>query len=135
MTDTTLGGRIIEARSARRLTTQQLAHRLGIDAETVANWEADREEPTARQATRLAGILNVAILWLLSGDTPPLADDGEVPDFSDTSALTTKIDRLMNVQAQAAQLTSEILIEISRLQREIDRTADEKLDTAYHSAA
>ncbi len=135
MTDTTFGGRIIEARMARRLTTEQLAHRLGIEPAIVANWERDREEPTARQATQLAGILNVGMLWLLTGDAPPLADPSDTPDFSDTSVLTNKVDRLMTVQAQAAKLTSEILIEVARLQREIDRADVEPEDETFYSAA
>lgn len=63
----TFGDRVVAARDAMGMTQSQLARRLGIQLKTLRNWEEDRSEPRANKLQMLAGMLNVSIIWLMSG--------------------------------------------------------------------
>jgi transcriptional regulator with XRE-family HTH domain len=65
--DTTLGGRVFQARDATGMTVSQVINRLGVRKATYLAWEADRSEPRANKLVALAGILNVSPTYLLSG--------------------------------------------------------------------
>lgn len=75
----TLGDRIASAREALGLTTAQLARRLSVKAATIAAWEADRAEPRANKLQMMAGVLNVSLVWLMSGEGEggPTEGDGD----------------------------------------------------------
>ena len=85
----TLGGRIVNAREAQDLTASQLARRMGIEAETLNNWETDRAEPQSNRLLTLAGILDVSPRWLLTGagkdplDPPTEAEMVQIRDSVD----------------------------------------------------
>jgi len=63
----TFGDRVVAARDAMGMSQSQLARRLGIQLKTLRNWEEDRSEPRANKLQMLAGMLNVSIIWLMSG--------------------------------------------------------------------
>lgn len=63
----TFGDRLVLAREAMGLAQAQLAHRIGIKLQTLRNWEEDRSEPRANKLQMLAGMLNVSMVWLMSG--------------------------------------------------------------------
>ncbi len=63
----TFGDRLALARESQGLAQDQLARRLGLRLQTVQNWEADRSEPRANRLQMLAGLLNVSMVWLLTG--------------------------------------------------------------------
>src|SRR5210317_2169779 len=65
--DTTLGGRVFQAREAAGMTVAQVINRLGVRKATYEAWEADRSEPRANKLVALAGILNISPPYLLSG--------------------------------------------------------------------
>jgi len=65
--DDTLGGRIVQAREAAGLTSNEVAAQLGVAAKTMANWENDRAEPRSNKLSTLAGVLGVSPTWLLAG--------------------------------------------------------------------
>lgn len=64
----TFGDRLVAAREAAGLSTAQLASHVGVRAKTLENWESDRSEPRANRAQMLAGVLNVSIVWMLTGE-------------------------------------------------------------------
>ena len=64
----TFGDRVAGAREAMGLKQNELAARLGIKPETLAKWEEDRAEPRANKLQMLAGVLNVSMIWLMTGD-------------------------------------------------------------------
>jgi len=51
----------------------QLARRIAVKTATLRNWESDRSEPRAEKLNRLAGLLDVPLIWLLTGETPESA--------------------------------------------------------------
>lgn len=64
----TFGDRVAGAREAAGMTQAQLARRLGVKRTTLAAWEEDRSEPRANKLSMVAGLLNVSIMWLLTGE-------------------------------------------------------------------
>ena len=63
----TFGDRVTGAREALGLSEDALARKLGVKLKTVRAWEGDLAEPRANKLQMLAGILNVSIMWLLTG--------------------------------------------------------------------
>lgn len=66
----TFGDRLALAREGADLSQSQFAHRLGIKIRTLRNWEEDRAEPRANRLQMLAGMLNVSMVWLITGGGP-----------------------------------------------------------------
>ena len=64
----TFGDRVAGAREQAGMTQKQLAKRLGVRLSTVRAWENDLSEPRANRLSMMAGILNVAMMWLITGE-------------------------------------------------------------------
>ncbi|MBK0398417.1 helix-turn-helix domain-containing protein [Limibaculum sp. M0105] len=90
-TDTaaTFGDRLSLAREAQGMTPAQLARRLGVRRDTLEAWEADRSEPRANRLQMLAGLLNVSLIWLMTGEGPGGPNPNSVP--ADTSSEVGKL--------------------------------------------
>jgi transcriptional regulator with XRE-family HTH domain len=98
----TLGGRIVNAREAHDLTTSQLAQRMGIETETLNEWETDRAEPRSERLLTLAGMLDVRPTWLLTGA-------GEGPSDPVSEAEMTNIrDSVDSMREQVLTLADEL---------------------------
>ena len=117
-TQTTTGHRIELSRSQRGLSVQQLAHRVGVKPATVRNWENDRSAPRANKLLMLAGILQIPLSWLLTGDTP-LESSRYTPD-AELAGIAQKLDRAKAIQKNLAALLIEASAETSRLRRALD---------------
>lgn len=78
----TFGDRLEAARMAKGLTVEGLAAKIGVEVSKVEDWENDVDEPRANRIQLLAGLLNVSIVWLISGEgdgTSRVADTYERP--------------------------------------------------------
>jgi transcriptional regulator with XRE-family HTH domain len=64
----TFGDRLAAAREKAGMSQEQLAKRLGVKLRTVEGWENDVSEPRANRLNMLAGLLNVSIVWLITGE-------------------------------------------------------------------
>lgn len=64
----TFGDRLAGAREAAGMTQSELARTLGVRQTTLAAWEDDAADPRANRLQMLAGMLNVSIRWLLTGE-------------------------------------------------------------------
>ncbi|SFM41539.1 helix-turn-helix domain-containing protein [Shimia aestuarii] len=64
----TFGDRLAAAREAAGLKRAEFARRLGVKKITVADWEGDISEPRANRLQMMAGLLNVSVGWLLTGE-------------------------------------------------------------------
>ena len=85
----TLGDRVAAAREQAGMDQRQLAKRLGVKLKTLQDWEYDLSEPRANKLSMMAGLLNVSITWLLTGE-------GEgVTDPSDPGALDPDVNELL----------------------------------------
>lgn len=96
----TFGDRIASARDALGLTQHQLSRRIGVQEETLAAWETDRSEPRANKVQMLAGVLNVSLVWLMSGEGEgaPAPIEGEVVDAE------ILLSELRGIRAEQARL-------------------------------
>lgn len=102
----TFGDRLALAREAAGLDQAQLARRIGVRPETLRNWEDDRSEPRANRVQMLAGMLDVSMIWLMSGMGPaPEASAGETTP--EPAALACLAD-LRGLRVQQAQLAERL---------------------------
>lgn len=63
-----LGYRLRMARRSGGLSRGELADKLGLKVKAVKAWERNQAEPRPDKMTKLAGVLNVSLKWLLTGD-------------------------------------------------------------------
>ncbi len=102
----TFGDRMAAAREATGLSQHDLAARLGVKDKTIKAWENDTAEPRANRLQMLAGVLNVSMRWILTGEGQGVAspeDQGEIS--ADISALLAEMREL---RGQAAALGERI---------------------------
>ncbi|AZV78821.1 helix-turn-helix domain-containing protein [Parasedimentitalea marina] len=64
----TFGDRVAGAREVAAMTQAQLARRLGVKKATLLGWEQDLSEPRANKLSMMAGVLNVSMTWLITGE-------------------------------------------------------------------
>ena len=103
----TLGDRIVSAREALGLSAAQLARRLSVKAATIANWESDRAEPRANKLQMMAGVLNVSLVWLMSGEGEG-APAGVGEDAVDAETLLSELRAIRAEQLRLAERTSRL---------------------------
>jgi len=102
---TTFGDRVAGAREHAGMTQGDLAKRLGVKLKTLKAWEDDQSEPRANKLSMMAGLLNVSLLWLLSGegDGPDTPTVGELsPDISEM------LTEIRDIRAQLAFSTDRL---------------------------
>ena len=73
---TTFGDRLAGARELTGMTQADLAERLGVKEKTLDDWENDMRDPRAMRLSMLAGLLNVSLQWLLTGEGEGPGDPG-----------------------------------------------------------
>lgn len=102
----TFGDRVAAAREAAGLTQAKLARRLGVKRSTIENWEADRSEPRANRLQMLAGILNVSIIWLMSGHGDGVEMEPET--FSEGDDLRDVLAEVSALRAEYVRMTERL---------------------------
>lgn len=101
----TFGDRLVLAREAAGLGQTELATRMGIELRTVKAWEDDHAEPRANRLQMLAGMLNVPMVWLMSGlGRSPQAAGGPPPETPAADCLAD----LRELRAEQAQLAGKL---------------------------
>ncbi|MDU8943900.1 helix-turn-helix domain-containing protein [Ovoidimarina sediminis] len=98
----TFGDRVAAAREALGMTDEELARRLGVRLKTVQGWEQDTAEPRANKLQLLAGVLNVSIRWLLTGEGEGI-DAPDPTHEEDLAALLAEMRKLRVDMAQSAE--------------------------------
>ncbi|MXQ08783.1 helix-turn-helix domain-containing protein [Alphaproteobacteria bacterium GH1-50] len=84
----TFGDRIAAAREGQGLSQKDLAKKLGVATKTLDGWENDLSEPRANRLQMLAGLLNVSMPWLLTGE-------GDGPDGPSDSGEPLELREVM----------------------------------------
>ncbi|MBO9435532.1 helix-turn-helix transcriptional regulator [Ruegeria sp. R13_0] len=90
----TFGDRLAAAREAAGMTQAQLARRLGVKKATIADWENDLSEPRANRLSMMAGMINVSIMWLLTGE-----GEGMEAPFAEGEANLELVDAVAELRA------------------------------------
>jgi HTH-type transcriptional regulator, cell division transcriptional repressor len=100
----TFGDRMVLAREALGLSQADLAQRMGVKLQTLRNWEEDRSEPRANKLQLLAGMLNVSMVWLMTGRGEPPAQSADGLDANAEACLT----ELRSVRAEQMRLSERL---------------------------
>ena len=100
----TFGDRVAAAREGANLTQEELARRLGVKLATILNLENDHSEPRANKLQMMAGMLNVSLRWLLTGEGEGI----ETPFVSSNNDLNTALADLSRMRAQAMALSQDM---------------------------
>lgn len=112
---TTFGDRLSGAREEAGMTQEEFAERLGVKVKTLKSWEDDLSEPRANKLSMMAGMLNVSLSWLLTGEGEGPVDP-EVGDLSpDVNVL---LEEFRDLQVQMAATSDRL----GRLERELRST-------------
>lgn len=98
----TFGDRVAAAREAQGLSQKDLSKKLGIGLKTLEGWENDMAEPRANKLQMLAGVLNVSLSWILTGDGQAPEDVLSEDDQLDLVDLMSEMRVLRTQMAQAA---------------------------------
>lgn len=105
----TFGDRLVAAREQAGLSVAELAERLGVKADTLAAWEQDLKEPRANRLQMLAGMLNISLSWLLTGQgTGPDRPPDDDPLATDITLLLADMRGLRGEIAQAADRLAQL---------------------------
>ena len=102
----TFGDRLAGAREASGMSAEDLARRLGVRVATLRQWEEDLSEPRANRLQMLAGMLNVSLRWLLTGEGDGL-EGPSAPGTLTATAQSTLAD-LARMRAQLLALSQEM---------------------------
>ncbi|MCZ4353040.1 helix-turn-helix transcriptional regulator [Roseovarius aestuarii] len=110
---TTFGDRLTGAREGAGMTQAQLAKRLGVKKKTLDGWENDLADPRANHLSILAGLLNVSLLWLMSGegDGPGDPAEAEMPEGA-----AELFNEIRDISAQMTRAASRLARAERRLQ-------------------
>ena len=97
----TFGDRLAAAREAAGMDQKVLAKRLGVKVATLQGWEDDVSEPRANKLSMLAGVLNVSMVWLITGE-------GEGVSAPEDEAISPEVaDVLSEIRAMRAKLKGQ----------------------------
>jgi transcriptional regulator with XRE-family HTH domain len=96
----TFGDRLTAARDAQGLSQTELARKLGVKLKTIQGWENDTSEPRANKLQMVAGLLNVSIRWLLTGE-----GEGVSEPASPEEIVAGAQDILRDLQQMRTQMT------------------------------
>ena len=111
----TFGDRLAGAREAAKMTQEDFARRLGVKLKTVAGWEDDLREPRANKLQMLAGMLNVSIMWLLTGRGEGL--DAPVENTALDPSAEKLLADLRAARSEARELADRIGLMEKRLRK------------------
>jgi transcriptional regulator with XRE-family HTH domain len=111
----TFGDRLAAARDAAGMRQSDLAKRLGVKLKSLQAWEQDLAEPRANKLSMIAGLLNVSMTWLITGEGEGIS---EPIDESATPALGDILLEIRTIKTQM-QTSAERLARLEKRLRDI----------------
>ena len=76
------------------MSQSHLARYLGVKKATLIAWEDDVSEPRANKLSMMAGVLNVSITWLLTGEGEGISDRPESDEMADLAGFAAELREL-----------------------------------------
>lgn len=109
-----LGGRIRQARKARKLTQGELAGKIGLSVVTLNRYETGRRTPPADVLLRLTQELNCDSNWIMTGEVQDASTNKDLADVDfkrlhEDSAMRKIIDLLEHDLPEAKEQILKIL--------------------------
>lgn len=102
----TFGDRLAGAREAMGLGQKELAQRLGVRTRVIEGWEDNQKEPRANRLQMLAGMLNVSLMWLLTGKGDGIDAPDARPAMSAESAAL--LPEIRQIRAEMSDLAKRL---------------------------
>lgn len=102
----TFGDRLAAAREQAGMSSSEFAKRLGVKKSTMASWEQDLSEPRANRLSMMAGLLNVSIPWLLTGEGDGL--DGPVGEDELPADINELLLEIRDIKGQVARTSDRL---------------------------
>lgn len=102
----TFGDRLTAARDAQGLSQAELARKLGVKLKTIQGWENDTSEPRANKLQMVAGLLNVSIRWLLTGEGEGVSEPATSEEIA--AGAQDILRDLQQMRTQMTQLTTRM---------------------------
>ena len=116
---TTLGDRLTGARENAGMSQEEMSKRLGVKLKSLKSWEDDLSEPRANKLSMMAGLLNVSLPWLLTGE-------GKSCGFlGDLSFATSDLHQF---KGELREVKSQLSDSLKRLEQ-LEATLDKALTT------
>ena len=116
----TFGDRLSAAREALGLDQADLARKIGVKLKTLQSWEDDLSEPRANRLSMLAGVLNVSLMWLLTGEGEGVAEPGADAMPAELGALLTELRQLTGTLARPAEKLGGVEKRLQRALRDVE---------------
>lgn len=114
----TFGDRLAAARNKAGLGQKELAKRLGVKFATLRGWEEDLSEPRANKLQMVAGLLNISIMWLLTGEGDGISNPDEEADVdADVKGILTE---MRDVRTQMSRLNDRL----AKLEKRLRKTTE-----------
>jgi transcriptional regulator with XRE-family HTH domain len=105
----TFGDRVAGAREVAAMTQAQLARRLGVKKATLLGWEQDLSEPRANKLSMMAGVLNVSMAWLITGEGDGMSQpDDEIIVSGDFSEILSELREIRSDMRTSAERTARL---------------------------
>jgi len=117
----TFGDRLTAAREAQGISQSQMARRLGVKLRTVEGWENDTSEPRANKLQMAAGLLNVSLRWLLTGEGDGVAEPATQEDLAEDAQTILK-----DMRGLRADLT-RVSTELGRMEKRLRQIVKETI--------
>jgi len=116
----TFGDRLEAARDSCAMSQAELAQRLGVRDTTIKSWEADEWEPRGNRLQMLAGMLNVSLMWLLSGrgegvPAPDARDRIALPARSAIADIARLRRQMQTLDVQLMRAEQKLTVELRRM--------------------
>ena len=110
----TFGDRLYAARDAAGLSQKLLASKLGVKSKTVQAWESDSVEPRANKLQMVSALLNVSMVWLMSG-----LGSGISPPEESSISIEMGSDTLINELRDISLIVDGLLKRIKLLETKL----------------
>jgi transcriptional regulator with XRE-family HTH domain len=91
----TFGDRVAAGRRALGIDQEKLSRKLGVKLKTLRAWEEDVSEPRANKLQMLAGVLNVSIIWLLTGEGDGVDDPWEREEQEGLESCAAEVEEIL----------------------------------------
>ena len=111
----TFGDRLAGAREALGMSQRDLGDRLGVKTKTIQQWEDDLKEPRANRIQMLAGMLNVSLMWLLTGEGDGVAPPEEADAAPDDAALLRELGSVRGEMAALGERIGRLEVRLRRV--------------------
>ncbi|WP_138469041.1 helix-turn-helix transcriptional regulator [Poseidonocella sp. HB161398] len=111
----TFGDRLAAARERMGLPRAELARRLGVKAATVQAWEDDIAEPRANRLQMAAGLMNVSLGWLLTGEGEGVEPPSD--ETIDPEDVETVLAEMRQIRAEMLRFANRVSVLEKRLRQ------------------